>query len=101
MDRETLGCANQEGFAIKAEVKFRPYHMVCVLVIFSTAVLGFGLRNTEIVFLHVSRLDWYPVWNGIWCIMMSMTTVGYGDYYPTTNIGRVISTNQPFANNPS
>jgi len=45
--KETLGCSNKDGFAIKAEVKYRPYHIVCVFVIFSTAVLGIGLRNTE------------------------------------------------------
>lgn len=28
--------------------------------------------------------------NSLWCVIITMGTVGYGDYYPTTYLGRMI-----------
>jgi hypothetical protein len=29
--------------------------------------------------------------NALWCIIITMGTIGYGDYRPTTYIGRIIA----------
>lgn len=34
--------------------------------------------------------DWNFEWNAFWCIFVAMLTVGYGDFYPKTHLGRFI-----------
>ena len=40
--------------------------------------------------IYVNGFDWDSIWNGFWCIVVIMTTVGYGDYYPSGVLGRLI-----------
>lgn len=89
---------NTEGgisFAIKAELKERPYFVVCFLMIVSIMIFGYGLRNVELAFINKvdkrNFQDWTFIWNGFWCIIITILTVGYGDYYPQTHLGRMIA----------
>jgi hypothetical protein len=82
------------AFAIKAELKERPYTTVGLLMTLSIIIFGYGLRNVELAFMQDKTLDkfqdWRYIWNGFWCIIITILTVGYGDYYPQTHLGRVI-----------
>ncbi len=87
---------NTEGgiyFAIKAELKERPYTIVCTLMIGSILIFGFALRNAEAAMMRAPMkfLDWRYVWNGYWCIVITLLTVGFGDFYPQTLLGRFIA----------
>lgn len=83
------------SFAIKAELKENPYTIIILLLGISIIFFGYALRNVEIVFmqnvLESDFQDWRNIWNGFWCILISILTVGYGDYYPTTMVGRAIA----------
>lgn len=81
------------SFAIKAELKENPYIIVGMLYGISVCVFGFTLRNVELVQMQGQEkfLDWRYISNGIWCIIITTFTVGYGDFYPQTHLGRIIA----------
>lgn len=83
------------SFGIKAELKERPFTMVGILMLFSILIFGYALRNVELGFMQyidpIYFQDWSITWNGFWCIMITIFTVGYGDFYPQTILGRVIT----------
>jgi hypothetical protein len=64
--------------------------MVGTAAVLSIFVFGVALRTAERPYTFESKQDWDYVWNGMWCMIITMTTVGYGDYYPTTHTGRFI-----------
>ena len=51
--------------------------------------LAYALMLAERGAADKTDLDQYE--NAIWCIIITMTTVGYGDVYPKTQVGRLVS----------
>jgi voltage-gated potassium channel len=56
------------------------------LIVF-TIVVGGGA-----VFVAVERGQDLSIWDGLWWAAETVTTVAYGDIYPTTALGRIVAT---------
>lgn len=82
-------------FTIKAGIKEHPFLSVIIVFILSIMILGYGFRNTEISFVknmpHEYFQDWTHIENGFWFMCNTLLSIGYGDYYPTTILGRIIA----------
>lgn len=89
-------------FALKADLKLRPYSMLTI--VFGSAILSFALalrvfeyftvpHNEDATQIKGQRGDdnhLKDFVNSVWITIVTMTTVGYGDYVPKENYGRVI-----------
>ena len=84
-------CQSGTNFAIKCELKERPYTIIIVAITVSIFVFGFAMRSAEVPYMYVSGDDWTNLWNAMWCTIITMATVGYGDYVPQTHVGRIIA----------
>lgn len=78
-------------FTIKAEFKEKPFVLVGATMIISIFIFGYSLRTVEMCFMATSGQNWMYFWNGLWCIIITMTTVGFGDFFPVSIIGRIIA----------
>ncbi len=85
-------------FAIKAELKQRPHIVVPGLFVVSILIASFILRAAEMPVDDStsangdegSSFGWKYMWNSLWCTFITMTTVGYGDIYPVSTMGKLI-----------
>ena len=87
-------------FAIKCELKQHPYTVLLIMFISFIFIFGFSLRTFEYFtvpkgFLHGTYLindqDYLKdLINSVWLTIVTMTTVGYGDFFPNENYGRLI-----------
>merc|ERR1719487_717919 len=64
-----------------------PVRLLGTTTVLLLAMLGFSLQLVERRINH--DLDHYA--NGLWLALVSMTGIGYGDFYPQTILGRLLA----------
>ena len=80
-----------ESFALKCELKERPYSVISVALAISILAFGFAMRLAELPYIATSGYDWTYLWNSMWCVIVTMSTVGFGDFVPHTHLGRTVA----------
>lgn len=63
-------------------------YFVVFLGIITIAILAEFLRVSERPFIEISHQNYSSYQNCIWCLICSLTSIGFGDLYPTTHMGR-------------
>ncbi len=87
---------SREVFELKAFYAKNPFRSLVAMLVLVAVVFGYAIRAFERPLYPDSGLevtdgsyqDYSNVWNGIWLTFVSMSTVGYGDLFPRTHIGR-------------
>jgi len=77
-------------FSIKCLFKMQPMLMIAFLLLATLPFIAFLLRITERPFNDISTMDLGTFSTALWCTAVTMATIGYGDYYPYTGLGRLI-----------
>lgn len=95
---EMEGCEANTVFALKASLKESPYLSLLIAFLVSSILLGVPVMNfEEPLNEYLSLLSGgasaqnYTLWNSIWLIVITMTTVGFGDFFARSHIGRFAS----------
>ena len=79
------------SFTLRAFVRLRPIVMALVFILPTAFILAVFERVFERPYMDISSLDFEPYYNSLWLSLMTISTVNYADFYPTTHLGRVVA----------
>ncbi|EAS06190.2 small-conductance calcium-activated potassium channel protein (macronuclear) [Tetrahymena thermophila SB210] len=81
-------------FTVKGIMETQPYALIISALIISILYFGFMIRICEAP-LYRNQTDGqlllYSFSNSLWVMLVTMTTLGYGDYCAKTSLGRFIT----------
>ncbi len=92
------GCQADFAFSLKCLFKDNPLILIFIFFFTSSLIFSFQIYLAE-RYAFLANKDYYSLGlnticndflNSFWLILMTITTVGYGDYFPQTPLGRMI-----------
>ena len=99
INRSLFGMKLNRMFAIKSISTESPFSFLLVFGVWVILSLAIMLRIVEGPLATEENLNnnYTSLENCIWSVFITMTTVGYGDLFPITQLGRVITVATAFA----
>jgi hypothetical protein len=77
-------------FAFKGNVNCNPFEIYGLLFTIIFFFFSYGIRIFERELDGKTGLQFANYWNCLWCLIITMTTVGYGDFTPSTEMGQFL-----------
>ena len=88
------GCRADFSYSVKCMFKDHPLKLICLFYFVSVGVFAYLIylaeRQTLVQNATSDTSSCNNYQNALWLVIITTTTVGYGDYYPQTPIGRFI-----------
>lgn len=76
-------------FALKCMMKVKPVSVITSMFVLGLFTSSYAIWILERPMYEYGGKDFTKFGNAIWYIIVTMATVGYGDYYPATVFGRI------------
>jgi len=76
-------------FSLKAYMKQSPFISINIAITITILLFGYALKVFEGPVSEASHQDFNNLGNSMWCVIVTLATVGYGEFYPKTLLGRL------------
>ena len=86
------GFDNSILFTIKSSLQTKPEQTAAYLFLFTLLFFAYVVRIFEMPRFRLSKddtFDWY--FNSCWFTVVTLTTIGYGDFSPMTMPGKIVT----------